>query len=231
MRKATRAGLISVREAYKRLAEGPWRGLEIGLLHGSLKPAEKESVMRAFAGGELHALVATTVVEVGVDVPNATIMIVEHAERFGLSQLHQLRGRIARGRREALCVLVAHGASARAVRQKTGYPPGRTGFEPVPQAKAAERLAIMAQTTDGFRIAEADLRQRGPGEIFGTRQHGLPELRVGNLVQDFGLLEKARQDAFDLIRRDPKLERPEHQGLLPRLKRMFGGKLALIDAA
>ena len=234
MRKETRAGLLSVKQAHKRLAEGPWRGLQIGLLHGSLKPAEKESVMRAFAGGELHALVATTVVEVGVDVPNATIMIVEHAERFGLSQLHQLRGRIARGRREALCVLVAHGAGARAVRQKTDYkagPPGRTGFEPVPQAKAAERLAIMAQTTDGFRIAEADLRQRGPGEIFGTRQHGLPELRVGNLVQDFGLLEKARQDAFDLIRRDPKLERPEHQGLLPRLKRMFGGKLALIDAA
>ena len=154
-------------------------------------------------------------------VPNATIMIVEHA---GLSAFTILRGRIARGRR-GRCACWWH-ASARAVRQKTGYPPGRTGFEPVPQAKAAERLAIMAQTTDGFRIAEADLRQRGPGEIFGTRQHGLPELRVGNLVQDFGLLEKARQDAFDLIRRDPKLERPEHQGLLPRLRRMFGGKLA-----
>ena len=123
--KAARAGLLSAKQAYKHLAEGPWRGLEMGLLHGALKPAEKERVMRGFAGGELHALVATTVVEVGVDVPNATIMIIEHAERFGLSQLHQLRGRIARGRREALCVLVAYGAGAQAVRRAaSGGAPG-----------------------------------------------------------------------------------------------------------
>jgi ATP-dependent DNA helicase RecG len=224
--QAARAGLLSAKQAYKRLAQGPWQGLEIGLLHGSLKPAEKERVMREFAIGEQHALVATTVVEVGVDVPNATIMIVEHAERFGLSQLHQLRGRIARGKREALCVLVAYGPGAQAARRRAAIG-GVLGGD----TKAAERLAIMAETTDGFRIAEADLRQRGPGELFGTRQHGLPELRVGNLVQDFSLLEKARQDAFDLIRRDPKLEHPEHQAIVPRLRRMFGGKLSLIDAA
>jgi ATP-dependent DNA helicase RecG len=242
--KAARADLISVKQAHKRLVDGPWRGLETGLLHGSLKPAEKERVMREFAIGEQHALVATTVVEVGVDVPNATIMIVEHAERFGLSQLHQLRGRIARGKREALCVLVAYGPGAQAARRaamadrgaQTARRAASAGHTSIvgPGAsdnKAAKRLAIMAETTDGFRIAEADLRQRGPGELFGTRQHGLPELHVGNLVQDFGLLEKARQDAFDLIRRDPKLERPEHQALVPRLRRMFGGKLSLIDAA
>jgi ATP-dependent DNA helicase RecG len=136
-------------------------------------------------------------------------MIVEHAEQYGLSQLHQLRGRVGRGEKDSLCVLIARGRGE----------------------KAAERLAVMAETTDGFRIAEADLRQRGPGQLFGTRQHGLPELHVANIVEDFSLLEQARQDAFDIVARDPALSRPEHQILLPALRRMFGQKLALIDAA
>jgi ATP-dependent DNA helicase RecG len=203
------AALTAVTEAYRRLYDGPWRGLNIGLLHGSLRPAEKQATIDAFATGRLHAVIATTVVEVGVDVPNATIMIVEHAERYGLSQLHQLRGRVGRGSQESLCVLIGHG----------------------PAGKAAERLEVMTQTTDGFRIAEVDLRQRGPGQLFGTRQHGLPELHVANIVEDFGLLEQARQDAFNIVDRDPSLTRPEHQPLLPALKRMFGQKLALIDAA
>ncbi len=203
------SGVTAVTETYGRLCDGPWRGLDVGLLHGSLPTAQKQATVTAFAAGRLHAVIATTVVEVGIDVPNATIMIVEHAERYGLSQLHQLRGRVGRGQKDSLCVLIAHGRGE----------------------KAAERLAVMAETTDGFRIAEADLRQRGPGQLFGTRQHGLPELHVANIVEDFSLLEQARQDAFDTVARDPALSRPEHQILLPALRRMFGQKLALIDAA
>jgi ATP-dependent DNA helicase RecG len=200
--------LVSAQQAYDRLVNGPWRGLAVGLLHGSLKPADKQAVVDAFVRGDLHAVVSTTVVEVGVDVANATIMIVENADRFGLSQLHQLRGRVGRGSKDSLCVLIAHGRGE----------------------KAAERLSVMAETTDGFKVAEADLRQRGPGELFGTRQHGLPELRVGDILNDFGLLEQARQDAFDLIARDPKLTQPEHARMIPALRKMFGTRLALIDA-
>jgi ATP-dependent DNA helicase RecG len=203
------AGLASVVDAHRRLVAGPWQGLNVGLLHGALPAAEKQRTINEFVAGRLHAVVATTVVEVGVDVANATVMIVEHAERYGLSQLHQLRGRVGRGSKDSLCVLIS--------RER-----GR---------KAAERLAVMARTTDGFEIAEADLRQRGPGQLFGTRQHGLPELHVASIVDDFGLLEKARQDAFELVAADPTLTRAEHQRLLPALKRMFGEKLALIDAA
>ena len=179
------------------------------MLHGSLRSAEKRATIETFAAGKLHAVVATTVVEVGLDVANATIMVVEHADRYGLAQLHQLRGRIGRGSKDSLCVLIVRDHSE----------------------KSAERLAVMAETTDGFKIAEADLRQRGPGQLFGTRQHGLPELRVGDIVNDFALLEKARQDAFDIVARDPTFKQPENARLLPALKRMFGKKLALIDAA
>jgi ATP-dependent DNA helicase RecG len=200
--------ITTVTDIHQRLTSGPWRGLNVGLLHGELRPADKQQAINDFVAGRLHAVVATTVVEVGVDVANATIMIVEHADRYGLSQLHQLRGRVGRGSKDSLCVLIS--------RER-----GR---------KAAERLAVMARTTDGFAIAEADLRQRGPGELFGTRQHGLPELHVASILDDFGLLEKARQDAFDLVAADPTLAKPEHQALLPGLKRMFGEKLSLIDA-
>ncbi len=203
------AAVASVNDVHRRLTGGPWAGLNVGLLHGSLPQREKDAIVADFAAGRLHAVVATTVVEVGVDVPNATIMIVEHADRYGLSQLHQLRGRVGRGSKDSLCVLIAHD----------------------PGDKAAERLAVMARTTDGFKIAEADLAQRGPGQLFGTRQHGLPELNVASLVDDFALVEQAREDAFALVAADPELRRPEHQPLIPALKRMFGEKLKLIDAA
>jgi ATP-dependent DNA helicase RecG len=201
--------LASATETWRALRDGAWRGLNVELLHGGMQSSQKQRLMAEFAAGELHALVATTVVEVGVDVPNATMMLVEHAERFGLSQLHQLRGRIGRGGKNGLCVLIAH---------------GRGG-------KSAERLDVMARTTDGFKIAEADLRQRGPGELLGTRQHGLPELRVGDIVDDFALLETARNDAFAIVADDPLLRKPDHARMIPALKRLFGGKLALIDAA
>lgn len=229
----SRQALRSARETFQRLTAGPWQGLRVGLLHGGMKSAEKDGAIRAFAAGELHAVVSTTVVEVGVDVPTATIMAVEHAERFGLSQLHQLRGRVGRGSRDSLCVLIAYGGAARSVDARANCGDGgkaRAAAGDAPRGKAAERLAVLAETTDGFKIAEADLRQRGPGELLGTRQHGLPELRIGRLVEDFELLELARRDAFDLVAADPKLRKPENAALTPRLRKMFGQKLALIDA-
>jgi ATP-dependent DNA helicase RecG len=149
-------------------------GFSVALLHGRMKGDEKEAVMRRFLAGELQILVSTTVVEVGVDVANATLMVVEHAERFGLSQLHQLRGRIGRGAHASTCVLL---------------------YQAPWSDDARERLKAMAETSDGFVIAERDLRLRGPGDFFGTRQHGLPALRAGDLMRDADLLERAFEEA------------------------------------
>jgi ATP-dependent DNA helicase RecG len=206
---ATRRPLVTATDTFHALATGPWKGLKLDVLHGSLPPEEKDGVLRAFTNGDLHALISTTVVEVGVDVPDATIMVVEQAERFGLSQLHQLRGRVGRGHTDSLCLLIA-----------------RTRAE-----AAKQRLQIMVETTDGFAIAEADLAQRGPGELFGTRQHGLPELRSADLVRDFDLLETARDDAFALVQQDPTLQRAEHRALRNALAAALKGRLSLIDAA
>jgi len=165
-------------KAATQMAE-EWRsalpGARVGLLHGRLKSAEKEEVMAAFAAGRVRVLVATTVVEVGVDVANATVMVIEHAERFGLSQLHQLRGRVGRGAFPSTCILISHGRLSEVARA---------------------RLDVMTRTGDGFAIAEKDLEIRGPGDFFGTRQWGMPNLRVGNLVRDRDLLERARVEAF-----------------------------------
>lgn len=173
--------------------------LRVGLVHGKLKAAEKGAVMSAFAAGELDVLVATTVIEVGVDVPNASVMVVENAERFGLSQLHQLRGRVGRGKHQSCCVLMTAGK-------------GDT---------ARERLRALASTNDGFRIAEEDLRLRGPGDFFGKRQHGLPQLKVADFATDLELLKEAKQAAEGLITDDPELVRPEHRALRGRIHRMF----------
>jgi ATP-dependent DNA helicase RecG len=159
---------------YEYLRDTVFPKLSVGLLHGKMKPAEKEKVMSAFVAGETKILVSTTVIEVGVDVPNASVMIVEHAERFGLSQLHQLRGRVGRGAEKSYCILLTSD-------KKT--------------AVAEERLGIMAQTSNGFIIAEKDLELRGPGELLGTKQSGLPEFRIGNIVRDQPFLEKAREEA------------------------------------
>src|SRR5581483_9073670 len=156
---------------------------DVGLVHGRLATQERDETMRAFRDGRLRVLVATTVIEVGVDVPRASMMVIEGAERFGLAQLHQLRGRIGRGGGRSTCLLV------------TGTRAGDAG----------ERLDVMAETADGFVVAEADLKIRGPGEIFGTRQAGLPRLRYADLVRDAELLRLARGEAFALLERDPQL--------------------------
>jgi ATP-dependent DNA helicase RecG len=169
-----KSGLKSAVEMYEKLRIGPLAGLRIGLLHGRLDADDKEVIMRRFQRGEIDVLVATTVIEVGVDVPNATVMVVEHAERFGLAQLHQLRGRVGRGAAKSFCILI------------TGDRVSPTG---------EERLNAMVRTQDGFELAELDLTLRGPGEFFGTRQAGLPEFRVANLLRDRKLLELAKMEA------------------------------------
>ena len=183
----------------QELREKVFPDLRVGFVHGRLKSKEKEAVMAAFAGGELDVLVSTTVIEVGVDVPNASLMIVENAERFGLSQLHQLRGRVGRGKHESFCVLVTSSRSE----------------------TARERLKALCATNDGFQIAEEDLRLRGPGDFFGKRQHGLPQLKVADFAADMELLKEARGAAEELIAADPVLEQPAHRRLKGRVRELF----------
>ena len=199
--------LRAARKEAEQLARGVFDGIEVGLLHGRMKSAEKEQVMTRFAAGKIGVLVATTVIEVGIDVPNATMMIVEHAERLGLSQLHQLRGRVGRGDKPGLCILLYEDSSE----------------------TVAERLEVLCETNDGFRIAEEDLRIRGPGEILGTRQHGLPELKTADLVRDQDLLRTARQDARELLAADPQLSRPDHAILRETLLRHYADALEFVD--
>lgn len=173
---------------------------QVGLLHGRMKSQEKDEVMRRFRAGAIQILVATTVIEVGVDVPNANIMVIEHTERFGLSQLHQLRGRVGRGEHKSYCILIL------------GY---------AMSEEAAQRADIMEKTNDGFKIAEADLEMRGPGEFLGTRQSGLPGFRMANLVRDVKILQQARDAAFTLIERDPTLSKLEHLPLKKKLEELL----------
>ena len=191
----------------KRLQTAVFATLKVGLLHGQMKFAEKDQVMMDFMEKRYDILVSTVVIEVGIDVPNATVMVVEHAERFGLSQLHQLRGRIGRGSEQSYCLLFGN--------PKT--------------QESQERLKIMTKTCDGFQIAETDFRLRGPGEFFGTRQHGLPELRISNLVRDFAILKQARDDAFQIVSEDPRLASPAHQKIKQKTRETFRDRLELID--
>jgi ATP-dependent DNA helicase RecG len=172
--ESAKSDLKAATKMYEDLRDRIFPHLSVGLLHGRMKPAEKEAVMADFVSGRLNILVSTTVIEVGVDVPNASLMVIEHAERFGLSQLHQLRGRVGRGAEQSYCVLL-------------------TGHKKTAVAK--ERLGIMEETNDGFRIAEKDLEIRGQGEVLGTRQSGSLEFRYGNIVRDFELLTAARKEA------------------------------------
>ncbi len=178
----------------------------VGLLHGRMKQDEKDAVMTAFRAHQLDLLVSTTVIEVGVDVPNASVMVIEHSERFGLSQLHQLRGRVGRGAAKSFCFLIA------------GYARSEDG-----QA----RLEVMAETNDGFEIAERDLEIRGPGEFLGTRQSGMPELAVANLARDQDLLSVAQVEARAIVEKDPELAQPENERLRKALEERWEGRLKL----
>ncbi|PYM20439.1 MAG: DNA helicase RecG [Candidatus Rokuibacteriota bacterium] len=190
----------------RHLEQDIFPDLTVGLLHGRLRFEEKESIMRRFKAGAIQVLVSTTVIEVGVDVPNASVMVIEHAERFGLSQLHQLRGRVGRGPWASYCILL-HGT--------------RLGDD------AQRRIDAMVATNDGFKIAEADLALRGPGEFFGTRQSGLPEFRVADLLRDGAVLEEARRDAETIVAGDPDLRTPAHRGLREMLLARWRGKIGL----
>ncbi len=202
--------LKAAAEAYEHFQRDVFPEFKLALLHGRLKPAEKEKIMTEFKNGAIHALVATTVIEVGVDVPNATVMMIEHAERFGLSQLHQLRGRVGRGARQSYCILVT---------------------PPEINEVAEQRMTVMTRTTDGFVIAEEDLRLRGSGEFFGTRQHGIPDLKYANLVTDQKIVEVARRDAFAIVEKDPHLRLPQHQEMKVHFLAKFADKFRLPNIA
>jgi ATP-dependent DNA helicase RecG len=195
---------------HEKLRTGPLAGLRLGLLHGRLDPDEKEVIMRRFQRGEIDVLVATTVIEVGVDVPNATVMVVEHAERFGLAQLHQLRGRVGRGAARSYCILI-------------------TGGQVSPDGE--ERLNAMVRTQDGFELAELDLTLRGPGEFFGTRQAGLPGFRVANLVRDRKLLELAKLEAARFANTAGGVATDiERENVRARLKDTWQRRYGLVEA-
>jgi ATP-dependent DNA helicase RecG len=197
-------------QAAERLQE-EFSAYRVGLLHGRLKADEKERTMAALRSGDIQVLVTTTVIEVGVDVSNASVILIEHAERFGLAQLHQLRGRVGRGAQQSYCLLLA-----------SRMPHGRTGG-----GDAAQRLEALVKSSDGFAIAEEDLRIRGPGEFFGLRQWGVPEFRAANLIRDGAMLEQARQEAFALLTSDPQFAEPAHASLRHAMLTKWKAKLDL----
>ena len=192
---------IKLKSAQEHAAElaALFPDLTVACIHGKMKPKEKDAVMSAVVAGEVNILVATTVIEVGVDVPNAALMIIENAERFGLSQLHQLRGRVGRGKHKSYCVLVSDNDSE----------------------DVRARLSIMTKTNDGFKISEEDLRLRGPGDFFGSRQHGLPEMHVADLGADMDMMQRAQSEAQLLLASDPELSAPEHAALRQSVERML----------
>lgn len=198
----------------------------LGLLHGRMRSEEKDETMQRFKSGALKILVATTVIEVGIDIPNATVMVIENAERFGLSQLHQLRGRVGRGADQSYCILISD-------TQYFGRSLKKLDAEAAAeeQIRASTRLQTMVETSDGFKIAEVDLQLRGAGELFGTRQSGMPELRIANLVDDFELVQLARREAFELIERDPQLQLPSSKPIRDRFEKKYRAILRLGDVS
>lgn len=192
-------GIKSASEYYKELRENQFKGYTVGLLHGKMKPKDKENVMRRFAAGEIQLLISTTVIEVGIDVPNAALMVIENAERFGLSQLHQLRGRIGRGEYNSACILISD----------------------VKSGDTKRRLDVIKNNTDGFKIADEDLKLRGPGDFLGSRQHGLPDMKIADIFADRETLHLAGKEAEELIKRDPALHAPENAGLRAEIAALF----------
>ncbi len=201
--EAGESDLLPAEEYAEQLANGAFKGINLGVLHGKMNSKSKERVMAGFVSGHIKILVATTVVEVGVDVPNASVMIIENAERFGLSQLHQLRGRVGRGKAQSYCVLVSDSESE----------------------TARERLQIMKKYSDGFKIADEDLKQRGPGDFFGNRQHGLPELKIADMLSNTEILAECRRCADDILKEDFRLDLPKYAPLAEKITQMFSESL------
>lgn len=192
-------GIKSASEYYEELSENQFKDYTVGLLHGKMKPKDKENVMRRFAAGEIQLLISTTVIEVGIDVPNAALMVIENAERFGLSQLHQLRGRIGRGEYSSACILISD----------------------VKSGDTKRRLDVIKNNTDGFKIADEDLKLRGPGDFLGSRQHGLPDMKIADIFADRETLHSAGKEAEELLRRDPMLHDAENAGLRSEITELF----------
>jgi ATP-dependent DNA helicase RecG len=220
--ESEKVDLKAATEEFERLRKDVFPSFRLGLLHGRMKTEEKDRIMQGFKSGETQILVSTTVIEVGIDVPNATIMIVENAERFGLSQLHQLRGRVGRGAEQSFCILIANYGWFDAHRR--GLEPGEVKKE---KLNARRRLETMVETTDGFKIAEVDLSLRGPGEFFGLRQSGVPALRIASLVEDGELVSVARKEAFSLVDRDPQLRSASHQAVRKHFETQYRDALEL----
>jgi len=197
----------SLQETYEHLSTGPLKGFRLGIIHGRMSTEEKERIMFEFRTGEIHILVATTVIEVGVDVPNANLLTIESAERFGLSQLHQLRGRIGRGKNPGYCTVFCNAETE----------------------GSQKRLKAFEKLSDGFKLAEKDFEIRGAGDLFGTQQHGIPPFRIADLVRDRDVLLEARSDAMEMIRDDPGLSRPEHAKLRKQMLNRYGAVLNLGD--
>ena len=196
--------MASAEKYAEKLANGAFYGYNIGILHGKMKPKAKDEIMRAFAEGSVKVLVSTTVIEVGVDVPNATIMVIENAERFGLSQLHQLRGRVGRGNAGSYCILISDSEGD----------------------SAQERLQIMKKYSDGFKIADEDLKQRGPGDFFGSRQHGLPDLKIADMLGDIETLKICRACADEILAKDEKLDLEKHRAIADKISDMFRSSIS-----
>lgn len=197
--------LQSVKEYADKISKSYFKGYNIGLLHGKLKPKQKDEIMKEFKDGSIDVLVSTTVVEVGVDVPNAAVMVIENAERFGLSQLHQLRGRVGRGSEKSYCILITDN----------------------PTEECVKRLKIMSKISDGFKISEEDLKLRGPGDFFGSRQHGLPALKIADMSEDTEILKQAQDEAKAIIKNDPNLSNPENKHLAELVNKLFNRNIDL----
>jgi ATP-dependent DNA helicase RecG len=197
----------SLQETYEHLSNGPLKGFRLAMIHGRMPTEEKERIMFDFRTGEIQILVATTVIEVGVDVPNANLLTIENAERFGLSQLHQLRGRIGRGKHPGYCTVFCNAATV----------------------ESQKRLKAFEKLSDGFKLAEKDFEIRGSGDLFGTQQHGMPPFRIADLVRDRDVLLEARCDAMELVRNDPGLALPEHAKLRKQMLSRYGAVLNLGD--
>ncbi|HTX20229.1 MAG TPA: helicase-related protein, partial [Bacteroidota bacterium] len=209
---------------HKRLSEVDFKDFRLGLLHGRLSSEEKDEMMSRFASKDLDILVATTVIEVGIDIPNATVMIVENAERFGLSQLHQLRGRVGRGADQSYCILLTDDLAAKRRAQLSA---DRAEAERE-NVEVQKRLDTMVETSDGFKIAEIDLELRGSGDYFGTRQSGLPSFTVADIVHDGQILIRARKAAFAMVSLDPQLRLPHHEEIRQRFEKVYKDLLSYV---